>query len=183
MEEDSTLTFFIRRTSALAYILTFLIIGFLGLPQLAGVFQVLQHSDILINTSEYSKKYVLIDSIDIYQDKGVESGSITGYSKELDNYKVQIEMGNYSDAVFGSKRSISDVLGDEDERNDEDDKMVYSRYIWYKKNAKYAYITNENEHSFPVKKFLKRKLYLFPILIISFIINRICRLIMKRYGY
>lgn len=182
MTKNSELNFFIRGLSGILYIFTFLVMGFVGIPQLAGVFLVIQHSDILINTSEYSKRYVLIDSIDIYQHKGVESGSITGYSKELDNYKARIEMGSYSDAVFGSQRTVSDVLGEEDE-SDNDDKREYSRYIWYKKNAKYAYITNEKELKFPVYNFLKNNLEFFPILIISFIVNRICRFIMKKGGY
>lgn len=146
-----------------------------GLPQLAGVLRIIQHSDILINTSEYTKKYVCIDSIDIYQHKGVESGDITGYSKELDNYDIRIEMGSYSDAVFDSKSTVSDVLGEKNEDNE-----CYEKYIWYKKGATYAYVSDEKEVRFPVSRYLKRELFFFRFIIIFFIINRISKFVAKK---
>ncbi|MDO4230309.1 MAG: hypothetical protein Q4C98_10875 [Capnocytophaga sp.] len=163
------------RISGILYFLTFILIGMFGLPQLAGVLDIVQHSDILINTSKYTKKYVCIDSIDIYQHKGIESGDITGYSKELDDYETRIEIGSYSDAVFGSKSTVSDILGEKNE-----DKECYEKYIWYKKGATYAYVSDEEENRFPASGYVKRRLHLFRFIIIFFIINRISKFIAER---
>lgn len=135
-------------------------------------------ADILINTSEYTKRYVAIDSIDIYKEKGVESGNITGYSKELDNHKTQIKMGSFSDALFGSRRTIRDVLGEE-YNYDSSRNYKYSRYIWYRKGAKYAYITDKEEIRYPVSDVLKKRFFnCFTFsFIILLVINRIVKYI------
>lgn len=156
------------RISGISYFLTFILIGMFGLPQLGGIIKIIQHSDILINTSEYTKKYVCIDSIDIYQHKNLESGSISGYSKALDNYETKIKMGDYDGGT-------SHILGEKNE-----DSECYEKYIWYKKGATYAYVSDEKEVRFPVSRYLKRELFFFRFIIIFFIINRISKFVAKK---
>lgn len=170
---------FIRRIVFLFYVLTSFGLVMAGMNIIFSLTTTLQNSDILINTSEYTKRYVVIDSIDIYQQRGVESGDIIGYSKELDNYKTQIKMGSFSDALFGSYITVRDVLGDE---YDYDNREKYSRYIWYRKGAKYAYITDKEEISYPVSDVLRRRFFNFFnfSFVILLVINRIIKYIFKK---
>lgn len=172
---------FIRRIVFLFYVLTSFGLVITGMDIIGSLIITVQNSDILINTSEYTKRYVAIDSIDIYKEKGVESGNITGYSKELDNHKTQIKMGSFSDALFGSRRTIRDVLGEE-YNYDSSRNYKYSRYIWYRKGAKYAYITDKEEIRYPVSDVLKKRFFnCFTFsFIILLVINRIVKYILKK---
>lgn len=169
---------FIRRIVFLFYVLTSFGLAITGMNIIGSLITTLQNSDILINTSEYTKRYVVIDSIDIYKEKGVNSGDIIGYSKELDNYKTQIKMGSFSDALFGSQRTIRDVLGEE---YDYDSRGKYSRYVWYRKGAKYTYITDKEEIRYPVSDVLRRRFFNFFTFsfVILLVINRIIKYIFK----
>lgn len=170
MQKNNSDTSTLFKISFVSYYFTFPLMVFFGLWVLGDIVSIIRNSDILINTSEYTKKYVLIDSLYFLNRKGIDSGNIYGYSKEVNDYKTEIIIGSYS-----PERTVSEVLGERDE-----ERNGYYKYIWYKKNAKYAYVTDENEKAFPVSNFVERKTGTILFIVILFIINRISRIIVKK---
>lgn len=169
-EEDGYNNLFIRKIIGYTYILTFLVMGILSFPMFVSSLNLIEWRDFIFYYEEYKKTYAEIDSINISHSRGAtETMTFRGYSKDLNEYKTTIEFGTISFTKFNSYFY-------------ELDNKRYA-YIWYRKESEYAYPAKKEEAQFPIKEYLNENLMLFPYWILSFIINRICRFIMKKGGY
>ncbi len=130
----------------------------IGFPPSVGVLLSLinQHNDILINSKNYIKKEVVIDSL-IFEDlDGTNYEDVSGFSKQLNNYKTEILLG-----------SVRDDFVNYDLGFDSKGKLI--KNVWFHNNHKYAYISEEKQELFPVREFIFKKVKL-PLLWIILII-------------
>ncbi len=129
------------------------------IPSLVSVVRLIfEDKDILIHSKDFKKKEIIIDSLKFLDMDGSDSEDVYGYSKDLNNYKIEIKLGSVND------ESISEDLGMDYDGN-------IQRYVWYKNESKFAYKADKKDLTFPLSTFLFNHLKFPLIFIISLCIT------------
>lgn len=140
------------------------------LPTLASVINlIVEDKDILIQSKDFKKKEVVIDSLQFLDMDGSDSEDVYGYSKDLNNYKIEIKLGSVND------ESISQDLG-------MDYDGTIQRYVWYKNGSKFAYKADKKDLIFPLSSFLFNRLKILLIFIFSLCTTFVLYKIAKKKG-
>ncbi len=117
-----------------------------------------QHGDLLMNSKSYIAKEIIIDSL-IFEDlDGSNYEDVSGFSKQLNNYKTEIVLG-----------SVRDNYVDKDLGIDSNGKL--KKNVWFHNKHKYAYLSKKKEKEFPIKEFILKKVKLPLLWIISIIVT------------
>lgn len=132
----------------IVFIFIFLNVLILFFPSLAEILSLLsQDRDVLFNSKKYIKKEVLIDSLRFIDMDGSDTEDVYGYSKDLNNYVIEIQLGSVND------ESVAQDLNMDNEGN-------VKKKVWYRNESKVSYLANEEDRKFPFFLFLYNSLKL-----------------------
>lgn len=132
----------------IVFIFIFLNVLILFFPSLAEISSLLyQDRDVLFNSKKYIKKEVIIDSLRFVDMDGSDTEDVYGYSKDLNNYSIEIQLGSVND------ESVAQDLNMDNEGN-------VKKNVWYRNESKVSYLANNKDRKFPFFLFLYNSLKL-----------------------